>query len=48
MVIDERPDDPADVAYTRAREIFGALRWSPAIFFIGLQPHTHILEQYGF
>ena len=27
--------------------IFGADKVEPAIFFIGLQPHTH-LEQYGF
>jgi hypothetical protein len=36
------------VAYHRELErIFGADQVEPAIFFIGLQPHTH-LEQYGF
>ena len=36
------------MAYHRElEEIFGADRVEPAIFFIGLQPHTH-LEQYGF
>jgi radical SAM superfamily enzyme YgiQ (UPF0313 family) len=36
------------VAYHRAlEEIFGADKVEPAIFFIGLQPHTH-LEQYAF
>ena len=36
------------MAYHRELEkIFGADRVEPAIFFIGLQPHTH-LEQYGF
>ncbi|WP_050752447.1 MULTISPECIES: photosystem II high light acclimation radical SAM protein [unclassified Synechococcus] len=48
-VIDERPDTIRQtVAYQRELEqIFGAERVEPAIFFIGLQPHTH-LEQYGF
>ncbi len=36
------------VAYHREIEsIFGAKNVEPSIFFIGLQPHTH-LEQYGF
>ena len=48
-VIDERPETIRQtVAYHREMEqIFGAERVEPAIFFIGLQPHTH-LEQYGF
>ena len=48
-VIDERPETIRQtVAYHRALEnIFGADLVEPAIFFIGLQPHTH-LEQYGF
>lgn len=48
-VIDERPATIRQtVAYHRALEaIFGADRVEPAIFFIGLQPHTH-LEQYAF
>ena len=48
-VIDERPDTIRQtVAYHRELEcIFGANLVEPAIFFIGLQPHTH-LEQYGF
>ncbi len=48
-VIDERPETIRQtIAYHRAMEsIFGAERVEPAIFFIGLQPHTH-LEQYGF
>ncbi len=48
-VIDERPETIAQtVAYHRELErIFGADKVEPAIFFIGLQPHTH-LEQYGF
>jgi radical SAM superfamily enzyme YgiQ (UPF0313 family) len=48
-VIDERPETIRQtVAYHRALEaIFGADRVEPAIFFIGLQPHTH-LEQYAF
>ena len=48
-VIDERPETIRQtVAYHRELEsIFGADRVEPAIFFIGLQPHTH-LEQYGF
>jgi radical SAM superfamily enzyme YgiQ (UPF0313 family) len=48
-VIDERPDTIRQtVAYHRELErIFGADKVEPAIFFIGLQPHTH-LEQYGF
>lgn len=36
------------VAYHRAlEEVFGADKVEPAIFFIGLQPHTH-LEEYAF
>ena len=48
-VIDERPETIRQtVAYHRELErIFGASKVEPAIFFIGLQPHTH-LEQYGF
>ena len=48
-VIDERPETIRQtVAYHRALEaIFGADRVEPAIFFIGLQPHTH-LEQFAF
>ena len=48
-VIDERPDTIRQtIAYHRKLEkIFGAEKVEPAIFFIGLQPHTH-LEQYGF
>ena len=48
-VIDERPETIRQtVAYHRELErIFGADKVEPAIFFIGLQPHTH-LEQYAF
>jgi radical SAM superfamily enzyme YgiQ (UPF0313 family) len=48
-VIDERPETIRQtIAYHRELErIFGAGKVEPAIFFIGLQPHTH-LEQYGF
>ena len=48
-VIDERPETIRQtVAYHRELErIFGEDLVEPAIFFIGLQPHTH-LEQYGF
>ncbi len=48
-VIDERPETIRQtIAYHRAIEnIFGSQKVEPAIFFIGLQPHTH-LEQYGF
>jgi radical SAM superfamily enzyme YgiQ (UPF0313 family) len=48
-VIDERPETIRQtIAYHRELErIFGAHKVEPAIFFIGLQPHTH-LEQYGF
>ena len=48
-VIDERPETIRQtVAYHRELErIFGADKVEPSIFFIGLQPHTH-LEQYGF
>ncbi|MCT0229249.1 B12-binding domain-containing radical SAM protein [Synechococcus sp. CS-1324] len=48
-VIDERPETIRQtVAYHRELElIFGSDKVEPAIFFIGLQPHTH-LEQYGF
>ena len=48
-VIDERPETIRQtVAYHRELErIFGADKVESAIFFIGLQPHTH-LEQYGF
>ncbi len=47
-VIDERPDTIRQtVAYHRELErIFGADKVEPAIFFIGLQPHTH-LEGYA-
>ncbi len=48
-VIDERPETIAQtVAYHRELEkIFGVNKVEPAIFFIGLQPHT-LLEEYGF
>jgi len=48
-VIDEKPETVKQtIAYHRAIEdIFGTDKVEPAIFFIGLQPHTH-LEQYGF
>jgi radical SAM superfamily enzyme YgiQ (UPF0313 family) len=48
-VIDERPETIRQtIAYHRAlEEIFGADKVEPAIFFIGLQPHTH-LEEYAF
>ncbi len=48
-VIDERPETIRQtIAYHRALEaIFGVDQVEPSIFFIGLQPHTH-LEQYGF
>lgn len=48
-VIDERPETiQQTVAYHRAlEEVFGADKVEPAIFFIGLQPHTH-LEDYAF
>ena len=48
-VIDERPETIRQtLAYHRAlEEIFGRDKVEPAIFFIGLQPHTH-LEQYAF
>lgn len=48
-VIDERPETIRQtIAYHRALEaIFGADKVEPAIFFIGLQPHTH-LESYAF
>ena len=47
-VIDERPETIAQtIAFQRELEaIFGADRVEPAIFFIGLQPHTH-LEHYA-
>jgi radical SAM superfamily enzyme YgiQ (UPF0313 family) len=47
-VIDERPDTIRQtIAYHRELErIFGADKVEPAIFFIGLQPHTH-LEAYA-
>lgn len=47
-VIDERPETIRQtVAYHRELEkIFGRDKVEPAIFFIGLQPHTH-LENYG-
>ncbi|MEM9803862.1 MAG: photosystem II high light acclimation radical SAM protein [Cyanobacteria bacterium P01_D01_bin.56] len=47
-VIDERPDTIRQtIAYHRAlEEIFGRDKVEPAIFFIGLQPHTH-LENYA-
>ena len=48
-VIDERADTICQtIAYHRELEkIFGADKVEPAIFFIGLQPHTH-LEEYAF
>lgn len=48
-VIDERPDTIRQtIAYHRELEaIFGRDKVEPAIFFIGLQPHTH-LEDYAF
>jgi radical SAM superfamily enzyme YgiQ (UPF0313 family) len=48
-VIDERPNTIRQtIAYHRELEaIFGADKVEPAIFFIGLQPHTH-LEDYAF
>ncbi len=48
-VIDETEDTIRQtLAYHRELEtIFGADKVEPAIFFIGLQPHTH-LEQYAF
>lgn len=48
-VIDERPETIRQtVAYHRELEnIFGVDKVEPAIFFIGLQPHTH-LEEYAF
>jgi radical SAM superfamily enzyme YgiQ (UPF0313 family) len=48
-VIDEREETiQQTIAYHRELEnIFGADKVEPAIFFIGLQPHTH-LEQYAF
>lgn len=48
-VIGERPETIRQtVAYHRELErIFGADKVEPAIFFIGLQPHTH-LEEYAF
>ena len=48
-VIDERPETiKQTVTYHRELErIFGEEKVEPAIFFIGLQPHT-LLEEYGF
>ncbi len=48
-VIDERPETIRQtVSFHRELErIFGHEKVEPAIFFIGLQPHTH-LEQYAF
>lgn len=48
-IIDERPETIRQtIAYHRELErIFGAEKVEPAIFFIGLQPHTH-LEEYAF
>ena len=48
-VIDERPETIRQtLAYHRELEnIFGVNKVEPAIFFIGLQPHTH-LEEYAF
>ncbi len=48
-VIDERPETIRQtIAYHRELErIFGSDKVEPAIFFIGLQPHTH-LEEYAF
>ena len=47
-MIDERPDTISQtVAFQRALEAaFGVEQVEPAIFFIGLQPHTH-LERYA-
>ncbi|MEO0948426.1 MAG: photosystem II high light acclimation radical SAM protein [Cyanobacteria bacterium J06641_5] len=47
-VIDERPETIRQtIAYHRALEaVFGVDKVEPAIFFIGLQPHTH-LEGYA-
>lgn len=47
-VLDERPDTIRQtIAYHRELEqIFGSDKVEPAIFFIGLQPHTH-LEEYA-
>ena len=47
-VIDERPETIRQtITYHRELErIFGADKVEPAIFFIGLQPHT-LLEEYG-
>ena len=47
-VIDERPETIRQtIAYHRAlEEVFGVDKVEPAIFFIGLQPHTH-LEGYA-
>jgi radical SAM superfamily enzyme YgiQ (UPF0313 family) len=47
-VIDERPETIRQtIAYHRELErIFGTDKVEPAIFFIGLQPHTH-LEEYA-
>ncbi|HEY9693434.1 MAG TPA: photosystem II high light acclimation radical SAM protein [Oculatellaceae cyanobacterium] len=48
-VIDERPETIRQtIAYHRELErIFGVDKVEPAIFFIGLQPHTH-LEEFAF
>ncbi len=48
-VIDESPETIRQtVSYHKELEkIFGPSKVEPSIFFIGLQPHTH-LEQYGF
>jgi radical SAM superfamily enzyme YgiQ (UPF0313 family) len=48
-VIDERPETIRQtITYHRAlEEVFGRDKVEPAIFFIGLQPHTH-LEEYAF
>jgi radical SAM superfamily enzyme YgiQ (UPF0313 family) len=48
-VIDETPETIRQtIAYHRELErIFGEQKVEPAIFFIGLQPHTH-LEEYAF
>ena len=48
-MIDERPETIRQaVAYHRELErIFGADKVEPAIFFIALQPHTHLERDYG-
>ena len=46
-VFDETPNTIRQtIAYHRIRKIFGNSSVDPAIFFIGLQPHT-LLEKYA-